>query len=66
VCTRDWPLNRARYAAIAIRIIGGVVLTIVPERAGPAADVSITHVWKNAATLSTPASLSAANEDVRS
>jgi len=60
VCTRDWPLNRAKYAAIANRIIGGVVLTIVPAMAGPAVEVSITLVWKNASTVSTATSRRAA------
>ena len=51
MCTRDWVLNRARYAAIANRIPGAVVLTIVPERAGPAVGVSISDVWKKAVVV---------------
>src|SRR3954447_25956648 len=43
VCTRDWPLNRARYAATANRNTGGVVTT-TPEAAGSARGVSMPPV----------------------
>src|SRR3954451_7253428 len=43
VCTRDWPLNQARYAATANRNTGDVVTT-TPETAGSARGISMPPV----------------------
>ena len=43
VSTRDCPLNRARYAATANLMIGGVVVMIVPAMAGPDVECLFTQ-----------------------